>query len=99
MATQRPSVKMITGDSRIGFGDIKANFPARVCFKLPTMADSRVVLDENGAESLLGKGDYLYKIAGSDLLQRAHSAFVSMDDIALILNSHEHIRGMYAAIS
>jgi len=99
MATQRPSVKMITGDSKVGFGDIKANFPARVCFKLPTMADSRVVLDENGAESLLGKGDYLYKIAGSDLLQRAHSAFVSMDDIALILNSHEHIRGMYQNVA
>jgi len=97
VATQRPSVKMVTGDAKIGFGDIKANLPARVCFKLPSMADSRVVLDENGAESLLGRGDYLYKVAGSDVLQRAHSAFVSMDDIALILSSHEHIRGMYAA--
>jgi S-DNA-T family DNA segregation ATPase FtsK/SpoIIIE len=99
VATQRPSVKMVTGDSKIGFGDIKANLPARVCFKLPSMADSRVVLDENGAETLLGRGDYLYKVSGSDILQRAHSAFVSMDDIALILNSHEHIRGMYAQIS
>ena len=96
LATQRPSAKMITGDSKISFGDIKANFPARVCFKLPTMADSRVVLDENGAETLLGKGDYLFKVAGSDLIQRAHSAFISMDDIALVLSSHEHIRGMYA---
>jgi S-DNA-T family DNA segregation ATPase FtsK/SpoIIIE len=99
MATQRPSVKMVTGDSKIGFGDIKANFPARVCFKLPTMADSRVVLDENGAETLLGKGDYLYKVSGSDLLQRAHSAYISMDDIALILSSHEHIRGMYQNVA
>lgn len=95
MATQRPSVKMITGDSQVGFGDIKANFPARICFKLPSMADSRVVLDENGAEDLLGKGDYLYKLAGIDTPQRAHSAFVRMEDIELILQQHEQIRGMY----
>jgi S-DNA-T family DNA segregation ATPase FtsK/SpoIIIE len=94
-ATQRPSVKMVTGDSKIGFGDIKANFPARICFKLPTMADSRVVLDENGAECLLGKGDYLYKLSGSDVVGRAHSAFVSMNDIAMILTQHEDIRRMY----
>jgi len=94
-ATQRPSVGMITGDAKVKFGDIKANFPARFCFKLPTMADSRVVLDENGAELLLGKGDYLYKVAGVDNVQRAHSAFVSMDDIALILSQHKEIRGMY----
>lgn len=97
-ATQRPSVKMITGDSKVGFGDIKANFPARICFKLPTMVDSRVVLDENGAECLLGKGDYLYKLAGSDTLGRAHSAFVGMNDIAMILTQHEEIRRMYATI-
>lgn len=97
-ATQRPSVGMVTGDSRIKFGDIKANFPARFCFKLPTMADSRVVLDENGAEMLLGKGDYLYKIAGNDLVQRAHSAFVSMEDIALILSQHAEIRRTYASV-
>lgn len=96
-ATQRPSAAMITGDSRIKFGDIKANCPARFCFKLPTMADSRVVLDENGAERLLGKGDYLYKVANNDVVQRAHSAFVSMDDIAMILSQHSEIRRMYAA--
>jgi DNA segregation ATPase FtsK/SpoIIIE, S-DNA-T family len=95
-ATQRPSVGMITGDARVKFGDIKANFPARFCFKFPTMADSRVVLDENGAELLLGKGDYLYKIAGADNVQRAHSAFVSINDITLILSQHKEIRGMYA---
>lgn len=88
VATQRPSVRIIDGD-------IKANFPARICFKLPTMADSRVVLDENGAEKLLGKGDYLYKIAGSDAIQRAHSAFVSMENIGLITMQHEQIRRMY----
>ena len=96
MATQRPSVKMVTGDPKIGFGDIKANFPARICFKLPSMGDSRVVLDENGAEDLLGKGDYLYKLAGIDTPLRAHSAFVSMEDIALILSQHSEIRRMYA---
>ena len=88
LATQRPSVKIISGD-------LKANFPGRVCFKLPTQADSRVVLDENGAENLLGKGDYLYKVAGSDLVKRAHSAYVSMNDIATIISQHEDIRRMY----
>ena len=97
MATQRPSTKMVSGDPKIGFGDIKANFPCRICFKLPSMADSRVVLDENGAEELLGKGDYLYRAAGLDTAQRAHSAFVSMQDIATILSQHEDIRQMYAS--
>lgn len=97
-ATQRPSTKMVTGDQKIGFGDIKANFPCRICFKLPSMGDSRVVLDENGAEELLGKGDYLYKAAGLDTPQRAHSAYVSMADIATILAQHEDIRRMYAAV-
>lgn len=89
LATQRPSVKIISGD-------IKANFPARVCFKLPSGFDSRVVLDENGAENLLGMGDYLYKISGSDNVKRAHSAFVSMNDIALIISQAEEIRRSYA---
>lgn len=95
IATQRPSVSMTTGDGKVKFGDIKANLPARICFKLPTMADSRVVLDENGAEALLGKGDYLYKLTGQDSPLRAHSAFVSMENIALILSQHEQIRRMY----
>lgn len=91
LATQRPSVKIISGD-------IKANFPARVCFKIPSSFDSRVVLDENGAENLLGMGDYLYKIAGSDTVKRAHSAFVSVNDIATIIEQNEMIRRQYAAI-
>lgn len=98
-ATQRPSAAMVTGDARIKFGDLKANMPARFCFKLPTMADSRVVLDENGAEILLGKGDYLYKVAGTDIAQRAHSAFVSIEDIGYILMQHEDIRRMYHALN
>jgi len=87
-ATQRPSVKTIAGDT-------KANFPSRICFKLATQADSRVVLDENGAEKLLGQGDFLYKIAGSDTVKRAHSAFVAMEDIAMIMAQHEEIRRTY----
>jgi S-DNA-T family DNA segregation ATPase FtsK/SpoIIIE len=92
LATQRPSVKVISGD-------IKANFPARVSFKLPSSMDSRVILDETGAENLLGMGDYLYKIAGSDTVKRAHSAFVSINDIANILAQNENIRRQYANIS
>ncbi|MDR3392470.1 MAG: DNA translocase FtsK [Sulfuriferula sp.] len=88
LATQRPSVDVLPGR-------IKANFPARVGFKLPTQADSRVILDENGAEKMLGKGDYLYKIAGSDVMKRAHSAFVSTNDIANILMQNEEIRRTY----
>jgi len=53
LATQRPSTKVLSGD-------IKANFPARLCLRLPSKTDSRVVLDANGAETLLGKGDAIY---------------------------------------
>lgn len=91
LATQRPSVEVIPGD-------LKTNFPARMAFKLPTKTDSRVILDENGAESLLGRGDFLYKIAGSDIIKRAHSAFVSTTDIAMILSQNEMIRRQYAQI-
>jgi S-DNA-T family DNA segregation ATPase FtsK/SpoIIIE len=91
LATQRPSVKVISGD-------IKANFPARVSFKLPSSMDSRVILDETGAENLLGMGDYLYKITGSDTIKRAHSAFVSINDIANILAQNENIRRQYAKV-
>jgi DNA segregation ATPase FtsK/SpoIIIE, S-DNA-T family len=88
IATQRPSVKVISGD-------IKTNFPARICFKLPSMADSRVVLDENGAEKLLGRGDYLYKTSTSDNIKRGHSAFVSINDIAVIIAQSDELRRQY----
>jgi S-DNA-T family DNA segregation ATPase FtsK/SpoIIIE len=91
LATQRPSVKVISGE-------IKTNFPARIAFKLPSMQDSRVILDENGAEKLLGKGDYLYKVSGSDVVKRAHSAFVEMEDITLILEQHEMLRQQFSQI-
>jgi DNA segregation ATPase FtsK/SpoIIIE, S-DNA-T family len=84
-ATQRPSVQVISGD-------IKTNFPTRICFKLPSGVDSRVVLDENGAEALLGKGDYLYKTSTDSSLKRAHSAFVQMEDIKKIVEQSEYIR-------
>ena len=90
LATQRPSVDVLPGT-------IKNNFPARVCFKVPASVDSRVVLDTPGAENLLGMGDYLYKIAGSDTVKRAHSAFVSMNDIANIIAQNEQIRRQYAS--
>ena len=92
LATQRPSVKILSGDA-------KTNFPARIALKLPSMQDSRVVLDENGAEKLLGKGDYLYRIAGSDTIKRAHSAFVTMKDIQLILDQHEMLRQQFQLTS
>lgn len=91
LATQRPSVKILSGD-------VKANFPARVCFKLPSQTDSRVVLDEPGAENLLGMGDYLYKIAGNDTVKRAHSAYVSLNDIANTIAQNEQIRRQYVKV-
>ena len=87
-ATQRPSVKVIDGD-------IKTNFSARISFKLPTGADSRVVLDENGAENLLGLGDYLYKTSQDATVKRAHGSFVSMNDIAMVLAQHDMIRDQF----
>jgi S-DNA-T family DNA segregation ATPase FtsK/SpoIIIE len=92
VATQRPSVKVVGGDT-------KTNFPARIAFKLPSMQDSRVVLDENGAERLLGKGDYLYKTATSESVKRAHSAYVSINDIAIIITQSDALRRQYEAFS
>jgi len=89
LATQRPSVKIIEGD-------LKANFPARVAFKLVSMQDSRVILDENGAEKLLGRGDYLYKTSTSDVIKRAHSSFVSMGDIQLMISQHDMLRMQFS---
>lgn len=74
VATQRPSVDIITGL-------IKANFPARAAFRVSSMVDSRVILDENGAERLMGKGDMLFKSAEDFHLQRRHAAFISTDEV------------------
>ena len=88
-ATQRPSIKILSGD-------IKTNFPTRISFRLPTGVDSRVILDENGAEVLLGRGDYLFRTAEDSTLRRAHSSYISMNDIAMILTQHKEIRKSFA---
>jgi S-DNA-T family DNA segregation ATPase FtsK/SpoIIIE len=75
LATQRPSVDVITGL-------IKANFPARVSFRVATKVDSRTILDANGAEALLGRGDMLYLPSGSSRLIRLHAPFVTEKEIA-----------------
>ena len=77
LATQRPSVDVITGL-------IKANFPARISFRVASKVDSRTILDANGAESLLGRGDMLYLPAGSSRLHRIHGPLVSEDEITAL---------------
>ena len=74
VATQRPSVDVITGV-------IKANFPARIAFQVATKIDSRTILDENGADKLIGKGDMLYQKPGSPAPVRMHGAFISLKEI------------------
>ncbi len=78
LATQRPSVDVITGL-------IKANFPARVSFRVATKVDSRTILDANGAESLLGRGDMLYLPSGSSRVHRLHAPFVTEKEIAAVV--------------
>jgi S-DNA-T family DNA segregation ATPase FtsK/SpoIIIE len=75
LATQRPSVDVITGL-------IKANFPARISFRVATKIDSRTILDANGAESLLGRGDMLYLPSGSARVVRVHAPLVTEKEIA-----------------
>jgi len=74
LATQRPSVDVITGL-------IKANIPTRISFQVSSKIDSRTILDQMGAEALLGMGDMLYLPAGHGLPQRVHGAFVSDDEV------------------
>ncbi len=79
LATQRPSVDVITGL-------IKANFPARISFRVATRVDSRTVLDVMGAEHLLGKGDMLFLPPGSSRLGRVHGAFVTENEINAVVD-------------
>lgn len=79
VATQRPSVDVITGL-------IKANFPARVSFRVSSRVDSRTILDSMGAEKLLGMGDMLYMLPGFIGAERAHGAFVSDDEVKKVID-------------
>jgi S-DNA-T family DNA segregation ATPase FtsK/SpoIIIE len=77
LATQRPSTDIITGT-------IKVNIPARIAFAVSSQVDSRVILDQGGAETLLGQGDMLFRPAGTSKLQRIQGAFVTEAEIAKI---------------
>ncbi len=78
LATQRPSVDVLTGL-------IKANFPARIAFQVSSKTDSRTILDANGAEALLGRGDMLYMATGTGRVMRLHGSFVSDDDVRRVV--------------
>ena len=82
LATQRPSVDVITGV-------IKANFPARIAFQVATKIDSRTIIDINGAEKLLGKGDMLFLPPGSSDATRLHNSFVTLNEITKIVSHIE----------
>jgi S-DNA-T family DNA segregation ATPase FtsK/SpoIIIE len=79
LATQRPSVDVITGL-------IKANVPTRISFRLATKVDSRTILDNNGAEALLGRGDMLFLPPGTSRLQRVHAPFVTEPEISAVVD-------------
>ncbi len=80
LATQRPSREVITGI-------IKANIPTRISFKVASRVNSQIILDETGAESLLGNGDLLFLPPGSSQLIRAQGAYISDEDINLVINT------------
>lgn len=89
--TQRPSHKILSGD-------IKNNFPCRIGMKVPTHFDSQVILGEQGAECLLGKGDMLVKQGDSDVVKRFHGPLVSINDINAILHNLDMVRSSMEAM-
>lgn len=86
LATQRPSVDVLTGV-------IKANFPARIAFQVASRTDSRTILDQNGAESLIGRGDMLYQPSGKPVPLRVHGSFLPDADIERLV---AYLRGFAA---
>jgi len=86
LATQRPSREVITGL-------IKANFPSRIAFKVASRVNSQIILDENGADSLLGQGDLLFLPPGSSQLTRAQGVFVRDQDINRVITHIENQMG------
>jgi S-DNA-T family DNA segregation ATPase FtsK/SpoIIIE len=82
MATQRPSKEVITGL-------IKANFPSRIAFRVSSKIDSRIILDQSGADALLGYGDLLFLRPGSSLVTRVHGPFVSEEEVHRVV---EHVK-------
>jgi len=96
LATQRPSVDVITGL-------IKANVPTRMSFRLATKVDSRTILDSNGAESLLGRGDMLFLPPGTARVQRVHAPFVTEKEISAVVEfwkaqgAAEYVQGFLEA--
>jgi S-DNA-T family DNA segregation ATPase FtsK/SpoIIIE len=90
LATQKPTVDVITGL-------IKSNLPARISFQVSSRSDSRVVLDEQGADRLLGNGDMLYLAPGTSTLTRAQGTYVSDDEVNAIIDFFSGVEPQYCA--
>ena len=86
LATQRPSVDVLTGT-------IKANFPTRISFQVSSKIDSRTIIDSNGAETLLGRGDMLYLPPGTAKLMRIHGAFISDEELEILIDFWKEQQG------